>query len=110
MRRLVATEQVAFEIAVASKNVANAWRALERIHIITQIFAGLHITSHLRMLRYAWELRDWKEIVGQFFRLALAPIGNLTGRIPFGNTGRSNVSAFQPMEIPTDLGANIAKL
>lgn len=36
-------------------------------------------------------------------RLALAPLGNLTGRIPQGNTGRSNVSAFQSMEVPDDL-------
>ena len=109
-RKMVAVEHEAFERAIASKNVENAWRALERIHIITQIFAGLHIASHLRMLRYAWELRDWKEVVGQLFRLALAPIGNLTGRLPFGNTGRSNVSAFQPMELPTDLGAKITRL
>ena len=97
-------------MAVACKDVENAWQALERIHIITQMFAGLHINSHLRMLRYAWELRDWKEVVGQLFRLGLAPIGNLTGRLPYGNTERSNVSAFQPMELPTDLSAKITKL
>ena len=109
-RKLVAIEHEAFEMAVSSDNVENAWRALERIHIITQIFAGLHVTSHLQMLRYAWKLRDWKEVIGQLFRLALAPTGNLTGRLPFGNTGRSNVSAFQPMELPEDLGAKITKL
>lgn len=109
-RKLVTIELEAFERAVASNNVENAWRALERIHIITQIFTGLHIASHLRMLRYAWELRDRKEVIGQLFRLALAPIGNLTGKLPYGNTGRSNVSAFQPMELPTDLGAKITKL
>ena len=109
-RRLVATEHEAFEKAIARNNAENAWRALERIHIITQIYAGMHITSHLRMLGYARELREWKEVVGQLFRLALAPIGNLTGRLPFGNTGRSNVSAFQPMELPTDLRPKISKL
>lgn len=109
-RRLVAVEHEAFEKAIASNDVETAWRALERIHIITQIFAGLHITSHLQMLRYAWTLRDWKEVVGQLFRIALAPIGNFTGKLPYGNTGRSNVSAFQPMELPKDLGAKITKL
>lgn len=27
----------------------------------------------------------------------MAPLGNLTGRLPIGNTGRANVSAFAPM-------------
>ncbi len=36
-------------------------------------------------------------------RLALAPIGALTGGIPAGNTGRSNISAFETMAIPADL-------
>jgi hypothetical protein len=55
------------------------------------------------MLRYAIEQRDWREVMGQLARLALAPLGALTGRIPIGNTGRSNVSAFQKMPIPDDL-------
>ena len=109
-RKLVAVENDAFATAIANNDVKSAWRALERIHIITQIFTGLHIASHLQMLRYAWILRDWKEVIGQLFRLALAPIGNLTGRLPYGNTGRSNVSAFKPMELPLDLRATITKL
>jgi hypothetical protein len=36
-------------------------------------------------------------------RIILAPLGALTGRLPVGNTGRSNVSAFAPMPIPADL-------
>jgi hypothetical protein len=55
------------------------------------------------MLRYAIEQRDWREVMGQLVRLALAPLGALTGRIPIGNTGRSNVSTFQQMPIPDDL-------
>ena len=41
------------------------------------------------MLGFAVELRDWREIAGQVVRLALAPLGAMTGRIPVGNTGRS---------------------
>jgi hypothetical protein len=36
-------------------------------------------------------------------RLLLSPLGSLSGRIPWGNTGRSTVSAFTPMPIPADL-------
>lgn len=55
------------------------------------------------MLCFAIEQRDWREAAGQIIRLALAPLGALTGHIPIGNTGRSNVSAFQPLPIPDDL-------
>jgi hypothetical protein len=59
------------------------------------------------MLRFAVQQRDWREVSGQIIRLALAPLGALTNRIPLGNTGRSNVSAFQPMPIPDDLRRSI---
>jgi hypothetical protein len=55
------------------------------------------------MLGYALKQYDWREVIGQLVRLALAPVGALTGRIPVGNTGRSNVGVFQPMPIPDDL-------
>ena len=55
------------------------------------------------MLNFAFDQRDAKEVVGQIVRLVLAPLGALTGRIPVGNIGRSNVSAFTSMPIPEDL-------
>jgi hypothetical protein len=78
---------------------------LERAHIISQPFLTLHIANHMAMLKFAIDERDIREIIGQLIRLALAPIGALTGRIPIGNTGRSNVSAFEPMPVPEDLKA-----
>jgi hypothetical protein len=55
------------------------------------------------MLIYALRLHDLREVAGQVARLALAPLAAMTGRVPVGNTGRSNVSAFRPMPIPDDL-------
>lgn len=86
-----------------------AWRCLERIHIVSQSFGLMHLHSHWLMLRYAWALKNGREVVGQLVRLMLAPAGNLTGRLPIGNTGRSNVSAFAPMEIPEDISSQITK-
>lgn len=80
-----------------------AWRSLELAHILSQPTLGPHVRVHLAMLGYAVNLRDPREIAGQLVRLALAPIGALTGRIPWGYTGRADVSAFQPMQIPDDL-------
>lgn len=101
--RLVGNEMKAHWAVRALGEHETAWQHLERAHILSQSFIGLHLANHMAMLGYAIELRDWREVVGQVARLALAPLGALTGRIPIGNTGRSNVSVFQPMPIPDDL-------
>ena len=89
--------------AIDEQNFEEAWHHLERAHVVAQDRSGPHCGSHLRMLRLAWRLRDWREVLGQLFRLALAPLGNLTGKLPVGNNGRSSVSAFAPMEISPEL-------
>ena len=96
-QRLLAEEVTAFDLARATGDSANAWRALERAHIVSQPFLALHLASHWAMLRYALQEHDIKEAWGQCLRLALAPVGAIFGRLPVGNTGRSNVSAFLPM-------------
>ncbi len=103
MTALVASEMLAFRDARYVGNANEAWRALERAHILSQPYLALHLTNHWEMLAFAIFERDTREIIGQIVRLALAPLGSLTGRIPIGNTGRSNVSAFRPMPIPEDL-------
>ncbi len=102
-RRLIAQEMAAFKKSRTAGDIASAWRSLERAHVASQLFVGLHIANHQAMLGFAVAQRDWREVRGQILRLALAPIGALTGRIPLGNTGRSNVSVFQTMAIPDDL-------
>ena len=89
--------------AAEKQNFEEAWHHLERTHVVAQDRLGPHCVSHWRMLRLAWRLRDWREVLGQLFRLALAPLGNLTGKLPVGNNGRSSVSAFAPMEISQEL-------
>jgi hypothetical protein len=102
-RSIVKAEMVAYWSARTNRDSIAAWRALERAHIVSQPFLLLHLSNHSAMLGFAFTERDPKEIFGQLARLALAPLGALTGRVPVGNTGRSNVSAFQPMSIPDDL-------
>ncbi len=91
--------------AARQGDVPLAWHHLERAHILAQTSLGPHCVSHWRMLAFAVRLRDWPEAAGQLLRLALAPLGNLTGRLPIGNTGRSTVNAFNAMDIPPDLRA-----
>lgn len=105
----IAIERQSFTTAARRGDTARAWRALERAHILSQPMLGQHMRVHWLMLFYAVRLRDAHEILGQIMRLALAPIGALAGRVPVGNTGRSNVSAFAPMPIPEDLRPLLAK-
>lgn len=101
----LAAEYRAQEGAQCRDDFPLAWHHLERAHILAQTRLAPHIVSHWRMLRLALIQRDRREAAGQILRLALAPIGNVTGRLPIGNTGRSTVSAFAPMDIPPDMRA-----
>ncbi len=84
-------------------DIAAAWRHLERAHIVAQPRLWLHMDSHITMFAFAFSRRDAREMSGQLLRIALVPLGALTGRLPIGNTGRACVSAFAPMPVPEDL-------
>ncbi len=101
----LAEEYRAAERATNTGQIEQAWRHLERAHVVAQTQFAPHMQSHWKMLLLAVRMRDGREACGQLVRLALAPLGNLTGRLPIGNTGRSNVSAFAEMNIPPDLSA-----
>jgi len=62
------------------------------------------------MLRLALRSGDAREVVGQLFRLALAPLGSALGRFPAGNTSRARVSAFAPMPLSADARRIFAQL
>ncbi|PKP86378.1 MAG: hypothetical protein CVT78_13865 [Alphaproteobacteria bacterium HGW-Alphaproteobacteria-17] len=102
---VIEAEMAAYRERHGAADVASAWRALERAHILSQPFLVQHLASHWHMFSFAVALRDWREAAGQLFRLALVPLGSLTGRLPVGNTGRARVSAFRPMPMPSDLAA-----
>lgn len=88
---------------------AEEWLHLERAHILSQPRAGLHLRTHGAMLGAATRNRDVREIAGQLVRLVLAAPGSLSGRYPVGNTGGADVSAFRPMDIPSDLQPFLTK-
>lgn len=82
---------------------ASAFSSLERAHVLGQTDFGSHWNVHVLMLRLGWARRDKREVLGQLRRLALVPVGHAVGRLPTGNTGRSNVSAFRSMPVAADL-------
>lgn len=79
------------------------WLLLEAAHVVGQTQLVPHGRVHALMLTTAYNGGDWSEAMGQAFRLALVPLGHLSGRLPLGNTGRSNVSAFKPMDITPEI-------
>lgn len=82
-----------------------AWRLLERTHILSQPWAWPHVRSHLDMLFLAVRCKDAREAGGQLLRVAVAGPGSALGRYPRGNTGRARVPATLPMDVPEDLEA-----
>ena len=75
--------------------------------MLGQTRLGLHWRSHTAMLRYALQLRDGSEVLGQLLRLALVPLGHLLQRLPLGNIGRAHVSALSPMATSADTAERI---
>lgn len=89
--------------ARAQGDLDAAFAHLERAHVLGQWHAGAHARAHLGMLRIGWHRRDVREIVGQLLRIPGGIIGSAFGRVPRGNTGGANVSAFRQMPIAADL-------
>lgn len=106
---LIEIERAAFQKAKQAGDREAAWTALEREHILGQAFFWLHIRSHIAMLSFALTQGEIGEALGQFVRLVLAPLGNISGSLPWGNTGRANVSAFAQMPYPDDLAEVLSR-
>ena len=105
----IAADRSAALLARSAGQLGEAWRLLERTHILSQPWPWLHVRSHLDMLRLAVHARDRREIVGQIARTLVAGPGSATGRYPLGNTGRANVPATWPMPLPDDLARLLAE-
>ncbi|MGG6239636.1 DUF3703 domain-containing protein [Nodosilinea sp. AN01ver1] len=58
--------------ATAEQNVAAAWTALQRAHLLGQKDAIAHTVAHWHMLTLAWQQQDFKEIKGQIMPTLLA--------------------------------------
>ncbi len=82
---------------------------LQAAHIVGQQHLALHWDSHALMLGLAWQSRNVREVLGQLIRLSLVPLGHWMGRLPAGNPGTSDVSAFAPQAISPALQERMAR-
>lgn len=92
-------------LRLVAGDAGRAFALLEKAHVLGQTALSLHWRVHVAMLRVAVARRDKREIAGQLLRLALTPLGHLSGRLPRGNTGGSDVNPFAAMPIPDELQA-----
>lgn len=86
-----------------------AFHHLERAHILGQRRTWLHVKSHIGMLQVGWHQFNFREVFGQLVRIAAAAVFSRIW-VPVGNTGRANVSATKPMDVPPDLRAFLNEL
>lgn len=80
-----------------------AFGLMEEAHVLGQRYFFPHWRTHAWMLRIGMARHDGREVAGQIGRLFVTPFGHLTGRLPIGNTGGADVSAFVSLPIPDHL-------
>ena len=76
-----------------------AFSHLENAHVLGQNSTRLHVVAHIRMLQWAIYQKNFKEVLGQLFRIIGATTKTVFGLVPTGNTGGSNVSPFKVMDL-----------
>ncbi len=103
LRAAFEQELLAAQAAYRRQEWRDAFRQLERAHILGQHHAIAHTRTHIWFLKVGWQRRDVWEIIGQSFRIVGGFLGSLVGKVPVGNTGGADVSAFAEMPIPEDL-------
>lgn len=88
---------------------ADAFRALERAHVLGQHQVLPHVLTHALMLRIELARGNVLAGFGQALRIVLGAIGSAIGVVPRGNTGGTNVSMFKSMPIAPDLLAHMPR-
>jgi hypothetical protein len=107
IRSAVLTEIDASRRAEEQGDAAEAFRCLERAHVLGQPSTRLHVRVHWLMLRWALRHRRGGEAAGQVLRIVGATTKTALGWVPRGNTGGTAVGAFRRLPILPDLQRQI---
>ena len=92
-----------YQIECLNRDYQNAWKFLERAHIITQKYPYQHTYVHWKMLQFGFKIKNSREIIGQIPRLLVGGIKSFVGKIPVGNPGGANVPPLKPFPIEKDI-------
>lgn len=95
--------------AMKQKDLTNAWRYLEKAHVIGQAYPYEHSFVHWKMLVFGCRIKSVKEVLGQIPRLLVGGVKSFVGTIPVGNTGGANVPPMLSMSIDPEIQEIFAK-
>ena len=87
-----------------------AFRHLERAHVLGQSATVQHVRTHWHMFLWGIRSKSLRETLGQVFRMVGAATKTAIGLVPTGNTGGANVSPFKPLPVPQDLATILASV
>ena len=85
-----------------------AFRHLERAHVLGQSSTVQHVRTHWHMFIWGMRSKSFREALAQVVRMVGAATKTFIGLVPSGNTGGSNVSPFKPLPVPQDLARILA--
>ncbi|WP_232371566.1 DUF3703 domain-containing protein [Leptospira ainazelensis] len=96
-------ELASYRSKLKEKDWREAWKFLERAHLIGQYHPVPHTGIHFRMLVFAVRTGNGREFFGQLLRVSVGGLGSLFNRVPVGNTGGANVPILASLPLPEDL-------
>lgn len=96
-------ELVLYRLLLQAGHYREAWKHLERAHIIGQAYPLQHTYAHWLMLKFGFRMKDTREVIGQLPRLLIGGVKSFVGKIPKGNTGGANVPPLRVMPLPKDI-------
>ena len=96
-------ELSAYDSSLQENKLQQAWRHLEKAHVIGQAYPLKHTYVHWKMLQFGIKIKSLKEIIGQIPRLLIGGVKSFVGKIPVGNTGGANIPPFKHLPIEPEL-------
>ena len=92
-----------YNYSIENKQFNDAWRHLERSHIIGQSYPVEHTYSHWLTLKFGLKQKNTNEVFGQIIRLLVGGWKSFINHVPLGNTGGANVPPLKRIAIPYDV-------
>jgi len=93
----------AYHDALKEEKLQQAWRHLERAHVIGQAYPWEHSYAHWKMLLFGIRIKNGKEVLGQLPRLLVGGVKSFVGKVPVGNTGGSNIPPLKRLPIDPEI-------
>ena len=89
--------------ALQENKLQQAWRHLEKAHVIGQAYPFQHSYVHWKMLQFGIKIKSLKEVTGQIPRLLIGGVKSFVGKIPVGNTGGANIPPLKSLTIDREI-------